>query len=276
MKRILLSVSTFCMLSYANAQLTTLNVGDVAPNFTVTDLEGHVHTKADYANKYLLVDLFAYWCGPCAQIAPIMNQFYIKYGCNEYDIAVLAVEYEGSTAQTQAFETANGGDPAHPTPTVSGLNGGGGTFHSAYQVDGFPTSIIIGPDGLIKTIDIWPISNIGTLESAMTAAGATLTPRSCATGGSGAGIEELTAIDSKLYPNPSTGTVNFEIESSYSENVTITVLNVVGKTIYSNLKTIQTGFNKTEYDFSTFEAGTYFFKVTNEMGNSTTHTFHIQ
>lgn len=274
MKKFTLSLAAFCLFGFTNAQLTTLSVGDVAPDFSVTDLHGDVHTKAEYANKYLIVDLFAYWCGPCAQLAPIVNELYVKYGCNGYNIQVLAVEYEGTTAQTQAFEDANGGDANHPTPTVSGADGGGAAFHASYQVGGFPTFILIGPDGLIKATDIWPISNVASFESALTSAGATLTPHNCATGG----IEdsELALIDSKLYPNPSNGAFTFEFESNTSDVLTINVIDIIGQNLYSKEYTSSNGSNALDFNFAELKSGSYFFNVTNSEGVTSSHPFQVK
>ncbi len=100
----------------SNSQLNNYSAGDAAPDFTVTDIHGQSHTLSDYAGKWVMVDLYAYWCGPCAAVAPTINEFYKKYGCNAYDVIVLSVEYEGTTQQTVDFENANGGDLNFPTP----------------------------------------------------------------------------------------------------------------------------------------------------------------
>ena len=42
MKKIILSIAAFCIFNNAEAQLTSLTVGSVAPDFTLTDLDGGV------------------------------------------------------------------------------------------------------------------------------------------------------------------------------------------------------------------------------------------
>lgn len=271
MKKFTLSLAAFCLFGFANAQLSTLNVGDVAPNFTLTDLDGNVHQKSDYAGKYLLIDMFFTTCGPCQSVSPIINQFYVKYGCNQFDIQVLAVETTTTDAATHAYEASYGGDQAHLTTTCSGTEGGGTTFQSAYDAQAFPTIIIIGPDGLIKNKDLWPVSSVTDLESGMTAAGATLSPHSCASG-----ISELALIDTKLYPNPSTGAMTFKFESNASDALTICVNNVVGQKLYTQEYVSVNGSNTLDFNFSEFKSGSYFLNVTNAEGVTSSYTFQIK
>ena len=65
MKKLLLSVAIlFGTATAANAQLSD---GSVAPNFTVTDINGNSHTLYDYLdNGYtVIMDMSATWCPPC-------------------------------------------------------------------------------------------------------------------------------------------------------------------------------------------------------------------
>lgn len=271
MKKITLSLMAFCLFGFANAQLSGLNVGDVAPNFTLTDLDGNVHQKSDYAGQYLLIDMFFTTCGPCQGVSPIINQFYVKYGCNQFDIQVLAVETTTDNAATHAYEASYGGDQAHLTTTCSGTEGGGTTFQSAYNAQAFPTIIIIGPDGLLKNIDLWPVSSLADLEAGMTAAGATLTPHSCASG-----ISELALVDTKLFPNPSTGAITFEFESNNSDALTINVVDIVGHNLHSEKYTSSNGSNSIEFNFAELKSGSYFLNVTNSEGITSSHPFQIK
>lgn len=59
MKKLLLSLAMFASVG-AFAQLQGHNVGDNAPNFTGTDMDGNTHSLSQYAGKYIILDLFAY------------------------------------------------------------------------------------------------------------------------------------------------------------------------------------------------------------------------
>ena len=65
MKKILL-IAIVALLSFNNAQ-AQLPDGSVAPDFTLTDINGVTHNLYTYLdNGYtVFIDLYAVWCGPC-------------------------------------------------------------------------------------------------------------------------------------------------------------------------------------------------------------------
>lgn len=269
MKSKITILSIFLAISFHfDAQLTNYSVGDVAPDFTVTDLHGKTHKLSDYAGKWILIDFFAYWCGPCAAIAPTINSFYKKYGCNGYDIVVLSLEGDGTTAQTQSFEDQNGGDPNFPTPTVSGLDGGANAVHTIYGPSAYPTIIIVGSDGLIKNTDLWPISSVSSIETAFNNAGASaaLVAHNCDL----LGVEENTAISLEpiISPNPNNGNFKLEFNLANHGNLNIEVYSLLGEKLTSiSYPNIAEGKNNIDLDLTSLQSGHYFLtlKNTNEI-----------
>lgn len=255
MKKLLLSLSLFSAIT-ANAQLTNFSVGQTAPNFTVTDIHGNSHTLYNYtsAGQYVIVDFFAYWCGPCAGIAPIVNDFYKKYGCNSYDVAVMSIEYEGTTAQTQTFEDSYGGDANFPTPSVSGLNGGGAAVHSTFGPAAFPTVVLIGPDNKFINIDIWPITSITNIEAAFP--NGALTPQACLVSVS----EEDLSMTLAVYPNPADDFVTIAFDNNKTQNVSYAVTNLLGEVVLQNSIGNAPELNH-PIDINALNAGSYFVNI---------------
>lgn len=261
MKKLLLSFAFIGASIASFAQLGSLTVGQAAPNFTVTDLHGHSHTLSNYAGKYVIVDFFTYWCGPCQATSPIINEFYKKYGCNGYDIVVIAMEGDGTTEQTQNFEDNYGGDANFPTPTVAGLTGGGNTVHTSYAPQAYPTIILIGPDGLIKNTDIWPVSAVSSLETAITNAGGSsaLVVHNCSL----ASLNEESLLESAtIYPNPSNSNASISISSPVNGTMNAEVIDVNGKVISSITQNVTEGENTISLNAEGIENGTYIVKIT--------------
>ena len=53
--------------------------GAVSPDFNSTDVDGKQYTLADFAGKYVYIDVWATWCGPCRKEAPYLAELEHKF-----------------------------------------------------------------------------------------------------------------------------------------------------------------------------------------------------
>lgn len=143
---VLLICLVFC-ITKANAQ-----IGNPAPNFTVTDTHGNTHTLYDYldAGHIVVLDFFYTTCTPCQFYSPQVNLAYAKYGCNTQDVLFMSIDHNDTNAEVLAYDEEYNIE----YPSVSGLEGGGNAVVSAYGILGFPTFYVIDSSRtIIEQID---------------------------------------------------------------------------------------------------------------------------
>lgn len=142
---------------YGEGILTTIvdkpvpDVGDKMVNFIAYDTEGKNHSLTEFKGKYILLDFWAYACGPCMQAIPETRELYSNNREILTVIGVNMVTNEDSWRETSKKDSI----------TWVNLSDGKGTFagiSADYGVKGFPTYILINPEGVIieKWMGYWP------------------------------------------------------------------------------------------------------------------------
>lgn len=66
-----------------------LSVGEVAPNWTLSDAKGKTHSLSDYRGKVVVLDFWASWCSKCASLMPQLEKLHQKY--KDKGVVVLGV-----------------------------------------------------------------------------------------------------------------------------------------------------------------------------------------
>lgn len=90
------------LLCFSFSSFGQIADGSIAPDFTVTDIEGNEHNLYDILGegKTVILDLFATWCGPCwgYHNDHILADIYDEFGPDGTDeVMVLAIESDGGT-----------------------------------------------------------------------------------------------------------------------------------------------------------------------------------
>lgn len=123
--------------------LRRLQPGEMAPTFSQTDTQGNTVNLSDFKGKYLLIDFWASWCGPCRRANPTIVELYNKF--NKRGLEILGVSMDSDKEKwLQAIS-----DDGLSWQQVSTLEGWKNPAGKLYGVNSIPHAILIDPEGKI-------------------------------------------------------------------------------------------------------------------------------
>lgn len=122
----------------ANEVTADIAKGELAPDFTLVNLDGKEVSLSDYKGKTVLVNFWATWCGFCDMEMPDLN----KLDKENDDLVVLAVNVMEEKDIVQEYINEGG----YEFEVVLDSDG---AITRNYLVSGFPTSYFIDKEGVL-------------------------------------------------------------------------------------------------------------------------------
>ena len=115
-----------------------------APDFTAKTIDGKSVSLADYRGKYLLLDFWAVWCGPCLDETPHLKAAYDAFGKHP-NFAMLGLNLDANTDEPWKYTRTNN------LEWTQGFLGDWSKtdLPANFGVSGIPAIFLIGPDGQI-------------------------------------------------------------------------------------------------------------------------------
>ncbi len=132
----------FCAAAPSAAPLPGPVVGQPAPAFTLTTIDGKTVRLADYRGKTLVINVWGSWCPPCRLETP--DFIAESKGQASRGVAFLGVDTTETANVVRAYVAAKG--IAYPQAVTSGTS----EFAKAYDIRNYPTTLVIGPDGALR------------------------------------------------------------------------------------------------------------------------------
>lgn len=130
--------------------------GKPSPEINGTDIDGNRHTLADYRGKYIYIDMWATWCGPCQKELPYLKKLEETFRDKNILFLGLSIDEDKAKWEARVKSGALCGTQLHI--------GRGSKFQRDYGITGIPHFILLDPQGRIVNASMTRPSDESTAD----------------------------------------------------------------------------------------------------------------
>ena len=137
------------IIEEALAAIKRTSVGEIAPDFTMSDTTGKPVALASFKGKIIFLDFWASWCGPCRRENPNIVAAYAKFHSAKFDILGVSLD----TKKDKWVEAIAKDKLAWNH--VSDLKGWGNAAGKTYGIRSIPANLLLDKDGKILARNLY-------------------------------------------------------------------------------------------------------------------------
>jgi peroxiredoxin len=120
-----------------------VEAGSVAPDFELPDINGEMVSLSDYAGRPVILNFWATWCAPCRVEMPALQEAQAEYG-DDGPVVLTINQEETAERVTEFFD-----EVGLTLPALLDEDAEVGVAYSAFFL---PTTVIVGPDGIVSAV----------------------------------------------------------------------------------------------------------------------------
>jgi peroxiredoxin len=131
-----------------NPEGLTVKVGETAPDFNLPDPSGKSISLSSFRGKYVLIDFWASWCGPCRKENPNVVKAYNQFKSKNFTILGVSLDQK-KDAWVKAIQ-----DDGLAWSHVSDLKFWESAVVPLYGINAIPANILLDPQGKVIASDL--------------------------------------------------------------------------------------------------------------------------
>lgn len=121
-------------------------IGTVAPDFTFPDWDGNDVSLSDFRGKYVLIDFWASWCGPCRQESPNVQKQYELYKDKGFEVVAVSIDKKEKDWRKAVKDDGTKGTLLLAQDSKQ--------IMKDYVFSGIPYMVILDPEGKVVALNV--------------------------------------------------------------------------------------------------------------------------